>query len=371
MSTIPDQRTLPRNFDVFLGMDVDKKSYAITTLDHDGVSRSFKMPADAQGVLSYCRKHLAGKRILFSYEAGPTGFGLYDALSAAGETCLVAHSAGIPKAAGDQVKTNRRDSKQLAEALRGGQIQGIRVPSETYRKLRHLTHLRNGYASQVRATKVRIKALLTLEGLAFPSAPASSQWSSRVLEELQSLPCNPAVRYTLNQRLVELQFFTHLKREALQEIVRTCQEDPETADSVRYLMSIPGIGIVVASYTVARVGDWRHLKSVRELSAFIGVVPKENSTGDRVNRGSITRSGDPALRSMLIEGAWNAVYKDPEMTKFYQNVRSRHPNDRASRIAIVAVARKLTTRMHAVLTERREYTVGSRPDKSKDTSSKE
>ncbi len=96
---------------------------------------------------------------------------------------------------------------------------------------------------------------------------------------------------------------------------------------------------------------------MRELAGFIGLTPRENSTGEEVRKGGITHSGDAYLRSILIEGAWSAITKDPELFEFYRQVYNRHPRDRAARKAIVAVARKLTTRIYAVLTERRLYKI--------------
>jgi transposase len=112
---------------------------------------------------------------------------------------------------------------------------------------------------------------------------------------------------------------------------------------------------VISTSLLARIGDWRGLRDVDELAAFCGLVPTEHSTGERVQRGPISGCGDQALRAMLIEGAWSAIRKDPELAAFFQRIKSRHPRDRGARIAIVAVARKLTTRIYAVLTERREY----------------
>jgi transposase len=271
--------------------------------------------------------------------------------------CLVVHPLNIPQAPSKRVKTNRRDSKELAEALRAGQVEGIRVPKGMYRELRHLTQLRNRCARELRGIKSSIKSLLLLEGLSFPVAPAGSQWSKRVLAELAALPCAPAVRFKLDRKLEVLRFMRLQELKARKEIFRFCQSEPEIADSVRYLQSISGIGRIIATYTVARVGDWRQLRNPDELAAFIGLVPVEHSTGDRVERGSITRQGDRDLRSMLIEGAWTATRKDPELAAFYHRIKSQHPRDRAARIAIVAVARKLTSRMYAVLTQRREYVV--------------
>jgi transposase len=83
----------------------------------------------------------------------------------------------IPKAPGQRVKTNRLDSRAIAENLRGGQLKSIHVPTTLYRELRHLTQLRDALVSEAVAMKQRIKSLLLMEGLEFPPAPPGSQWS--------------------------------------------------------------------------------------------------------------------------------------------------------------------------------------------------
>jgi len=345
----------PRDFDLFAGLDVDKHSVATTVLKHEALVKSMKMPYDPNAFVQYLAKHFAGKRIALVYEAGPTGFGLYDALGESGHTCLVAAPANVPREAGRRVKTNRLDSVQLATALRGGTLRGIRVPSPLYRDLRHLAHLRQAHVGEATATKFRIKALLLSEGLAFPPAPPGSQWTDRVLKVLAAMSCPLTVRFTLDSLLETLALHQQQAQKVLAQMLQFCQENPELADSIRFLRSAPGIGPVVAVVLTAHVGDWRGLTRVREMGAFIGLVPCESSTGDQVDKGAITHAGDAYLRSILIEAAWTAIRQDPELRAFYRRVCRRHPRDRAARIAIVAVARKLASRLFCLLKERRCY----------------
>ena len=127
-------------------------------------------------------------------------------------------------------------------------------------------------------------------------------------------------------------------------------------------MSIPGIGFILASHLLARIGDWRQIQHVQQLASFLGVVPRENSTGVQVQRGSITRSGDARLRGKLIQGAWSAIRQDPELREFYLRIYHRHPRPIAAKKAIVAVSRKLTTRIYSVLHEQRDYVVHPKTD---------
>lgn len=352
---------IPRDYEIFAGLDVDKHSLAVTFTDHGKLLTSMRMAYSSQQLLNYVRKNFPQQRIAFAYEAGPTGFGLYDDLVEEGHPCLVVAPSMVPTAPGKRVKTNRLDSKKLSEGLRGGQLHSIHVPSAIYRELRHLVQLRDTQVRQLTATKCRIKSLLLYEGIAFPAADGN--WSSRVLAQLKVLSCSATVRFKLDQLINTLQFHFQSGASAQKEIRRFCQNDPELRESISLLTSIPGIGWIIATHLVARLGDWREINNVRQIAGFLGLVSSEHSTGDRENRGEITRSGDSRLRNKLIQGAWVAIRRDPELRAFYRRIYQRHPKKVAAKKAIVAVARKLTTRIYAVLKQRRPYEF--RPDNSR------
>ena len=351
------QTFIPRDYDVFSGLDVDKRSISVTFTDHDRFLKSLRMPYSAEHLLNHVRKHFPNKKVAFVYEAGPTGYGLYDGIVAQGYPCLIAAPSMIPKAPGQRVKTNRLDSKALSENLRGGQLKSIHVPSPTYRELRHLTQLRDVLVSELAGMKQRIKSLLLFEGIEFPPAPAGSQWSFLVKDKLRKLACSGTVRFKLDQLLDSLEFNEKQVLKAIREIRRYCQNDPELSQCMKYLMTLPGIGWITASQLLARIGDWRELNNIRQLGGFLGLVPTEHSTGERTDRGSITRTGDERLRSKLIQASWSAIRQDGELREFFRTVYRKHPREIASRVAIVAVARKLSVRIAVVLMKQRPYEV--------------
>ena len=344
---------IPRDYDVFAGLDVDKRSIAITFTDHGTMRKSLKLPYSGRQLLNYTGKHFPGQRVAFVYEAGPTGFGLHDELMAASQYCLVVSPSSVPSAPRNKVKTNRLDSKKLSEGLRGGQLRGIHVPPPSYRELRHLVQLRDTQVAQLIATKLRIKSLLPYEGIPFPAA--NGKWTGGVLRQLETLTCNPSVRFKLDQLIDTLQFHFVSAAKVQKQIRHFCESDPELNGCIKFLTSLPGVGTITATHALARLGDWRQIKDVRQIAGFLGLVSSEHSTGDKENRGEITRSGDKRLRSKLIQCAWTAIRKDPELRAFYRRIYERHPKKVAARKAIVAVARKLTTRMYAVLKEQRPF----------------
>jgi transposase len=347
---------IPRDYDVFAGLDVDHHSIAATFTDHDRLMQSLRLPYSAEQLLNYVRKHFSGQRLAFAYEAGPTGFGLYDELVAEQHTCLVVAPPMVPTAPGNRVKTNRLDSRKLSTSLRGGELRSIHVPSPKYRELRHLVQLRDTQVQQLTATKCRIKALLLYEGIEFPSDDGKEkQWSAGVQDELLALPCSESVRFKLDQLIGALHFHFNGAAAAQKQIRHFCKNDAELRQSIAWLKSLPGIGEIVATHLVARLGDPSLITNVRQIAGFLGLVSSEHSTGDQQNRGEITRAGDSRLRNKLIQSAWVTIRKDPELREFYQRVYQRHPRKVAARKAIVAVARKLTTRIYAVLKEQRPF----------------
>jgi transposase len=354
--SVQAQVFITRDYQVFAGLDVDQHSIAVTFCNHEGLLRSLRLPYSAPQLLNYVRKHFPQQRLAFVYEAGPTGFGLYDELVAAGHPCLVVAPSMVPQAPGARVKTNRLDSQKLSEGLRGGQLRSLHLPSVKYRELRHLVQLRDTHVQQLTATKCRIKALLLYEGIKFPADDGKEkQWSARVLDELLELPCSETVRFKLDQLIGTLHFNFHAAAATQKQIRYHCKNDAELRQSIAWLKSLPGIGEIVATHLVARLGDPALITNVRQIAGFLGLVSSEHSTGERQNRGEITRAGDSRLRNKLIQSAWVTIRKDPELREFYNRVYERHPKKVAARKAMVAVARKLTTRIYAVLKEQRPF----------------
>ena len=108
------------DYDVFVGIDVDKKSFAVTVKDRQGAELSKKMPADPVHLENYLKKRFTGQKAICAYEAGPTGYHLYDYLKARSQPCIVTSPVTMRKAPNELVKTNRLDSVKLAQELRAG-----------------------------------------------------------------------------------------------------------------------------------------------------------------------------------------------------------------------------------------------------------
>lgn len=347
----------PSNYDIFFGIDVDKKSFAMTIKDQLHYHKTLMMPSDPEGVSQYIERHFSGKRVLCGYEAGPTGYYLYHYLTERNQDCCVIAPASIPKASSERVKNNRLDSDKITTHLRSGELNFVRVPSAPYQELRHLTEMYECYALARQKSKQRIKSLLLFEHLHQDIKDPCGAWSQKYVQQLRGLECSWAVCERLNMLLKDLDYAQEQILSVLKKLKMFIKGHEEIQKYLGYLRSLPGIGVITSSLLLGRLGDPENLRNVREIAAFLGLVPTEDSTGDRVRRGRITHLGDPFVRSRLIECAWVAIRRDKELEQFYYRIKSRHHPQIAASKAIVAVARKLTQRIYRVLKDQRPYVV--------------
>ncbi len=340
-------------YDVFIGIDVDKASFAVTYKTKDqNIYKSLKMPASPEHLTNYFQNRFQEKRLLFAYEAGPTGYSLHDWLTTKKLSCMMVHPGNILKAPKDKVKTNRLDSLKITQQLQGGELKGIRVPDDSYRQLRHLTHLRQQYAQSHRSAIQRVKSFLLFENIREHGLLESKRLSGHQVKLLRALTLDAVRRFKLDSFLDDLDYSKKKLLRVHRELAAFLKQNTDIQSYYKLLITIPGFGLVTSLYLLGRIGDPSHLRSVREMGSFVGVVPTERSTGESIQRGPITRTGDSYLRSLLIEAAWSAIRKDKELNFFYHRIKTRSGK---SQIAIVAVARKLSARAHRVLKEKRAY----------------
>lgn len=343
-------------FDVFIGIDVDARSYSLTARDRGSLRESKRMPAKSEQLYQYIQDRFPGRSVLCAYEAGCTGFRLYDDLTSRGQPCVLLSPLSIPRAGNQRVKTNRIDSDKITQVIKENDYKPVRVPQGAWRDLRQLVQARENYARGLRSAKQRVKSLLLYNGITL-AEEVDAHWSSRSISRLRTMDCPSIVRQRLDLLLDDIDYNKVKLLYVLKELKKFCDSQTEISFYLKLLRTIPGIGFITASSLLGRVGDPAMLNDPGELAAFVGVVPSEHSTGEHVYRGRITRLGNPTLRSLLVEASWVAIRKDKELEQFYHRIRGRHHSLFASRKAIVAVARKMTLRIFRVLKDRREYVI--------------
>lgn len=344
-----------RKDDVIIGIDVDKNSFLFTVKEKDNIKRTKKIASKVEYLYKYIKNNYANQNILCAYEAGPTGYHVYDYLKERSIRCVVIPPATIAKAPNEKVKTNRLDSLKIVKHIMTRDYKEVRVPEGKYRELRYLLKIRENYVKNRRAIKQRIKAMLLFSNLYRDVEDGASKWSGRYIEELKRIKCSEQERYILNTQIKDLEYVREQTAAIIQRLKDFSKGDQEIKEYMSYLQSIPGIGFITAITILGRIGDPKELKGLREIGAFMGLVPREHSTGEKINKGSITHLGNKVLRSLIIEAAWIAIRRDVGLRQFYYRIKSRHHPRIATKKAIVAVGRKMTHIIYRVLKDKRKY----------------
>lgn len=293
----------------FIGLDVHAQSVAACALDPaTGEVVREKLAPVPEVVLSWIRKlKTPGQAV---YEAGPTGFGLARYLNSHGVECLVAAPSKLLRAAGDHVKTDKRDALVLARMLNLGEVTAVRVPTEEQEALRDLSRARQQAAKELAHSRQRINALMLRHGLFYP---AKSRWNREHLAWLRKQDLGqPAAQLTLDADLeLVAMLLAHLKRLETQitEQAKTC----EYAEVINALMCFRGIDITTGYGLAVEIGDWTRFTGA-SIGAYLGLVPSEHSSGNSRSQGGITKAGNGYARRLLVEAAWQHArsYRGPQ-----------------------------------------------------------
>ncbi len=188
---------------------------------------------------------------------------------------------------------------------------------------------------------VQIRAFLLTYGI---EAPVTSTWT-KVFEGwlFQLTLADRLLHLTLDSlRRGYLETDRHLEEHTglLKSLARTRRH----AATVALLTSVPGLGWLSAMTFSVEIFDWRRFESGEAFSSYLGLTPSQYSSGERIRHGRITRAGNRRLRSLLVEGCWRAIRRDPGLRRTYEDIKRR----RVGKRAIVAVARKMCHRLAAM-----------------------
>lgn len=336
---------------IFVGIDVATRTWAVSLVNKDGeLLERMNIEANFSILRKVLRKY-EGSEIYSVYEAGRWGFHLHRDLESIGVQNIITPPNKIPTLTGDLVKTDRRDSLRLASYLAKGLLKPIHIPSEEEVNCRQLLRTRE----QVKEKRIRsicqIKSLLALYGVVFPvSGGGWSKKKAKIVENLD-LPSNIQLSLRLYVRQVEF-FETQIK--FLEAQTKEVALSPPYQKTYERLQSVPGIGALTAAVLAFELGDIGRFSNAKKLSAFLGLTPREYSSGDLVLRGRITGQGNNMLRAFLVEATWKAITKDPSLNEAYNRIKAQTGS---SKKAIIAMARKLAGRIYYMLKKGEDYRI--------------
>ncbi len=312
-------------------------------------------------------KQMAPDQLLACYEAGPGGFSVQRVLEAEGVECQVIAPALIPQRPGDRVKTDRRDARKLAELLRGELLTVVHPPTVEQEATRDLCRLREATVGDRKRARNRLAKFLLKWGIPY----AGTNWTQKHRRWLLSLRWeHRGQQATFDLLLRAVEETEDLVRSAEQGVEAAAASD-DYRDAVGILRCFRGVGTVTAMTVLSELGDITRFGSAGQLMAYLGLTPSEHSSGGRVRRGPITKTGNGHVRRILIESAWH--YRHPArvgaqlrkrregqpgwaITRADRTQRRLHRrfqalirNGKPSTVANVAVARELAGALWAVL----------------------
>jgi transposase len=236
-----------------------------------------------------------------AYEAGPTGFGLYRALSAVGIRCEVVAPSKLQRPSGERVKTDARDALHLARLLRLDEITSVAVPSVAQEAARDLVRAREDCRRDLTRARHRLNSLLLRHGLVYYDGRA---WTGRHDRWLRGLRFDQVGTTRAFEHHYEAAVAAAARRDRLDRDIEQMAHHGEYLDLVARLGCLRGVSTLTAFALAVEVGDW-HRFTGTSIGSFVGLVPSEHSSGQSTSRGPITRAGNGHARRLLIEAAWH------------------------------------------------------------------
>lgn len=297
-----------------LGLDVDSEKIAVAVAEPTGDVRSLgTIPYREDSLRRLVKKLGPASRLRACYEAGPHGYSLYWQLTKLGVHCDVVAPTLVPVKSGDRVKTNRRDAEKLARCYRSGDLTAVWVPDAAHEALRDLVRAREAAKKDQLRARHRLGKFLLRRG--FRAAAGVKSWTTKHLQWVKTLRFEePAQEAAFLDYLHEVEHAAERVERLDTAIDQAVQAAPPAMRAlIAGLQALRGIKQVSAATIVAEVGPLSRFPRPRQLMGYSGAVSAENSTGNSVRRGAITKTGNAHLRRIIGEAAW-AYQHRPSMS---------------------------------------------------------
>lgn len=286
----------------FVGLDVHEESITIAVADSDGCAPSVirKIPHDLNTLVRALKDLSARAKLKVAYEAGSAGFGLQRKLERAGFECVVVAPSRVPTQG--RPKTDAEDAQRLARFLRSGDLKGIYVPSKDVEGLRALTRAREDALKSQQTARGHLRQFLLREGFKYEG---KTPWTKAHLDWVRAREFDhPSKAIARDDYLREVEL-VGARIARLTEAVHSAAETSPLLPLMKALQALRGVQVVTAATVVAEIGDFQRFAKAKHFMSYLGLVPREASSGEREWRGSITKAGNSHMRRVLTEAAWH------------------------------------------------------------------
>lgn len=296
---------------VYIGMDVHTSNYTLCSLDPGYGVKKDNYFAEVQftnnfvtNVVNYVsnlKKKMKDCEFVCGYEAGCLGYSTYKDLTKAGIKCVImAPSTMAVQKGGNKVKNDRRDARVIAQCLAYQTYKEVYVLSEHDDAVRGYLRMQDSHNKALKRIKQQIIAFCTGHGL---FSPTKSNWTVAHLKWLKGLKFNdPVEQEIINEYLSS---YTYLcdKIKAMDVRIEVLASEKQYCENVKKLRCIKGIETNVALTLLAEIGDFNRFSKPTDFAAYLGLIPGEQSSGDKVRGTGITKAGNSTLRQKLTEAA--------------------------------------------------------------------
>jgi transposase len=319
------------------GLDVHKDSTYATILDPFGKIVS-QMRMSNEKVLPYLSRFNVGR---VAMESSNQVASLYRKLESKGYSVVLSHPKKTRYIAEAKIKSDRVDSRAIAELARLDALPLAYMPDKEISTLREQVRRRAFLVRQRVKLRVKIKSILTYEGVRWPSE--GGLFTRKGVEWLHGLSVESIESYLRIMRIFD---------DEIRLLNRQLRGIAENDEDVKLLITVPGIGYYSALLVKSEIGDINRFPFGDRLCSYAGLVPSTHASGSMVRHGGITKEGSRWLRWVMVEAAQTHVHRyDTAITRVYHRVAER----RGRRVAVVAAAHKLLMCCWAVLKYRESY----------------
>ncbi len=338
---------------IYIGIDVHKNSWRASIYSSHTFQKTFILQKPfVDNLVKYLNTKYPNGEYQCAYEAGFSGFWAQEQLQAKGVQTIVVNPADIPTTDKErQFKNDKRDSKKIALTLRSGELEGIYIPEKQAQKDRNTVRTRSQVAKNQRRIKNQIKSTLHFFGLEIPEDFSERYWSRKFVSWLEKVSNENKLEG------LELLIEEHLALRKLEliaiRVLKKLSKEERHAELTKLLNSVPGVGLLTLMLLITEIIDMKRFKIEDKLYAYVGLIPTSASSGDKEKMGEITKRGNKRLKSAVIESAWVAIKKDPQLLMKYEEYRKRMGGHKA----IVKIARILMRRIRRVWLKKEPYLI--------------